>query len=271
MSGPIVAGYTPSPWGQVHYRRCGDSGPWVVLFHESPLSSEVFQDVLPLLGRSVRAVAFDTPGYGASSPPPDDTTEIPRYARVLVDAATELGVHRPVLAGVHTGASIAIEAAHALRGGVSGLALTGVALLTEKERADYLAGGRPPCRSTSTGPSSTWAVERYRRIWPDLTTRMLHLAVVELLRTGERYDWAYRAAFRHDPAEPLRSAPGQLLLLDPEFDLLADKDAVAMDLRPDAELTVMPGLQGQPHLRAPGAYAAALAEFARRTSGESQP
>ena len=262
---PTTSGYTDSAWGQVHYRRNGDAGPWVVLLHESPLSSEVYREVLPLLGRSVRAIAFDTPGYGASSPPPSDATEIPDYARVLADAATALGVERPVLAGVHTGASIAIELAHALDGGPAALALTGVALLTEEERAEYLAGWTPPVPFDLEGSQFAWAVERYRRIWPGLTTEMLHLAVIELLRTGESYDWAYRAAFRHDPAEPLRTAPGRVLLLDPEFDLLADKDAVAMRIRPDAELVVMPGLRGQPHLRDPEAYTAALVRLAERT------
>ncbi len=270
MNRPI-SGYTDSPWGQVHYRRHGDVGPWVVLFHESPLSAEVYRDVLPLLGRSVRAIAFDTPGYGASSPPPNDRTEIPDYARVLATAATALGIHRPVLAGVHTGASIALEVAHALEGGAAALALTGIALLTDEERAEYLAGWTPPVPFDLDGSQFTWAVERYRRIWPDLTTEMLHLAVIELLRTGDRYDWAYRAAFRHDPTEPLRTVPARILLLDPEFDLLADKDAVAMQIRPDAELTVLPGLPGQPHLRAPEAYAAALVALARRTADEDAP
>lgn len=265
MSG-TVCGYTDGPWGQIHYRRNGDTGPWIVLFHESPLSSEVYRNVLPLLGRSVRALAFDTPGYGASSPPPTDTTEIPEYARVLAGAATALGAEQPVLAGVHTGASIALEVAHALEGGAAALALTGVALLTDEERAEYLAGWTPPVPFDIDGSQFTWAVERYRRIWPDLTTEMLHLAVLELLRSGDRYDWAYRAAFRHDPTEPLRTAPGRILLLDPEFDLLADKDAVAMQVRPDAELIVMPGLPGQPHLRDPEAYAAALVDLAERTA-----
>lgn len=263
-----VSGYTDSPWGQVHYRRSGESGPWVVLFHESPLSSEVYRDVLPRLGRTARALAFDTPGYGASSPPPSDATEIPEYARVLADAATTLGVRRPVLAGVHTGASIALEVAHALPDGAAALALTGVALLSDEERAEYLASWTPSIPFDLEGSQFSWAVERYRRIWPDLTPAMLHLAVLELLRTGNRYDWAYRAAFRHDPTEPLRTAPGRVLLLDPEFDLLADKDAVAMRVRPDAELTVMPGLQGQPHLRDPEAYAAALLQLAASTTEE---
>lgn len=259
-----VCGYVNSDWGQVHYRRNGDSGPWVVLFHESPLSSAVYDRVLPLLGEHARAIAFDTPGYGASTPPPRDGFEIVDYAAVLARAMAALDIRRPVLAGVHTGASIALEAAQVLPGGASGLALSGVALFTDQERAEYLSSWTPSIPVDTEGSQFTWAVERYRRIWPGLTADMLHLAVVELLRSGDRYDWGYRAAFRHDPAEALRGADGAVLLLDAEFDLLADKDALALQLRPDAELIVLPGLQGQPHLRAPDAYARELLAFTDR-------
>lgn len=265
---PVTAGYVDGAWGQVHYRRAGRSGPWVVLFHESPLSSAVYHRVLPLLGRRVRAVAFDTPGYGASARPPHDGFEIPDYAAVLARAMEGLGIERPVLGGVHTGASIAIEAAHALTGGAAGLVLSGVALFTPEERADYLANWTPPLPVDDEGGQFAWAVARYRRIWPGLSAEMLHLAVVELLRAGEAYDWGYRAAFRHDPAEALRTAPAPVLLLDAEHDLLADKDAVALELRPDAELVVLEGLPGQPHLRAPERYADEILAFVDRVADQ---
>jgi pimeloyl-ACP methyl ester carboxylesterase len=263
----VVGGYVDADWGQVHYRRSGGSGPWIVLLHESPLSSAVYQHVLPLLGDRARAIAFDTPGYGASDPPPRDGFEIPDYAAVLVRAMGELEVVRPVLAGVHTGASIAIEAAHRLTGGAAGLALSGVALFTDDERAEFLASWTPKVPFDTEGSQFSWAIERYRRIWPELTADLLHLAVLELLRSGHRYDWGYRAAFRHDPAEPLRTADAPVLLLDAEHDMLADKDAVAQRLRPDAELVILPGLPGQPHLRAPDDYARELLAFATRCSG----
>lgn len=267
----VHCGYVESDWGQVHYRRSGKSGPWVVMFHESPLSSLVFEGVLVALGSSVRAIAFDTPGYGASAPPPNDGVEIPEYAQVLARAIEALDVTNPILGGVHTGASLAIATAHALTAGCGGLVLSGVPLFTEQERADYLADWTPPIPFDVEGNQFAWAVERYRRIWPDLTAKMLHLAVVELLRSGPRYDWAYRAAFRYDPSEQLRRADAPILLLDAEFDLLAEKDEVALTIRSDAELVVLPGLAGQPHLRDPEQYAGALLDFLTRTSSMTKP
>ncbi|MEU8802384.1 alpha/beta hydrolase [Spirillospora sp. NPDC048819] len=264
-------GYADTDWGQVHYRISGDSGPWIGLFHESPLSSRVYEDVLSALGRHARAVAFDTPGYGASDPPPGPGFEIPDYARMLAQAAAGIGMERPVLGGVHSGASIAIATAVHLPS--SGLMLSGVPLFDEEERAGFLANWTPDAPIDDQGSQFTWAVERYLRTWgPDVPQGMLHLAVSEMMRAAKRYKWGYQAAFRYDPSDALAAADVPVLLLDAEFDLLAPKDALAMELARDARLVVLPGLRGQPHLRAPDDFAAALLEFVREvTDPEGDP
>ncbi|MCD9198695.1 alpha/beta fold hydrolase [Aeromicrobium wangtongii] len=264
MSTTVRGGYVDTRWGQVHYRIAGSSGPWIGLLHESPLSSKVYESVLTVLGRDARVVAFDTPGYGASDPPPAYGYEIPDYAEVLAEAATAIGMERPVLAGVHTGASIAIEMAHRLE--VSGLSLSGVALLDEQERAEFLATWNPKIPFDDEGAQFDWAVERYRRIWPDLSAEMLHIACIEVLRVFDRYEWGYQAAFRHDPAAPLAALDVPVMLLDAEFDMLAHLDAKAMELAKDPRLNILPGLQGQPHLRAPEEFSAELLAFAREVA-----
>lgn len=262
----MQAGYVDGPWGQVHYRTSGASGPWVVLFHESPLSSVVWEKVMDHLGDEVRVLAFDTPGYGASAPPPGPATEIPEYAAVLAAATEALGATDVVFCGLHTGASLAIEAARVFTAGCRGVVLSGVALYDEDERAEHLSGWAPDVAKDLDGSQFEWALERYRRIWPGLDEEMLHLAVLEALRVLPRYHWGYRAAFRHDPAEPLAALDVPVLLLDAEFDLLADKDEKALALAKDARLVVLPGLHGQPHLRAPREYAAHLAAFVHEVS-----
>lgn len=257
----IRSGYVDSDWGQVHYRTAGTNGPWIALFHESPLSCHVYDQVLPILGERARVIAFDTPGYGASAPPPRDGMEIPDYAAVLVHAAEALGMSDVVFGGVHTGASLAIEAARMFERGTRGLVLSGVPLFTPEERANYLANWTPQPPYDVNGSQFTWAVERYRRIWPGLTADMLQLAVTELMRVVKRYDWGYRAAFRHDPGPSLAALDVPVLLLDAEFDLLADKDPIALKLAKNARLVTLPGLHGQPHLRAPAEYARHIGEF----------
>ena len=258
----VRGGYVDGEWGQVHYRTAGRTGPWIGLFHESPLSSRVFEAVLRQLDGQARVVAFDTPGYGASDPPPGPDQEIPDYARVLAAAASALGMNDAVFGGVHTGASLALEVPAEFDRGTTGLVLSGVALLSEDERARYLSGWTPPVPVDAEGSQFSWAVERYQRIWPGLTAELLQVAAVEVLRVADRYDWGYRAAFRHDPAAPLAATDLPVLLLDAEFDLLADKDPLALELARDARLVTLPGLPGQPHLRAPDEYARELLSFA---------
>lgn len=254
--------YVDTAWGQVHALTAGSSGPCIALFHESPVSAEVWVDVLGDLAEHARVVAFDTPGYGASAPPDRAGYEIPDYAEILAEAAAGLGLDDVVLCGVHTGASLAIEVAHRWRGTVAGVVLSGVALYEEQERAAHIDGWTPAVPTDLDGSQFRWAVERYRRIWPELTAEMLHVAVVELMRVKDRYDWGYQAAFRHDPAESIAALDVPVLLLDAEFDLLAEKDAKAMEIAADARLIVLEGLHGQPHLRASQEYAAHLLAFA---------
>ncbi len=264
MNAAVRGGYVDVEWGQVHYRTAGDSGPWIGLLHESPLSSKVYEQVLTILGSDARVVAFDTPGYGASDPPPAFGYEITDYAAVLADAATAIGMDSPVLAGVHTGASIAIEMAHRMP--VSGVSLSGVALFSKEERAEFLKSWNPEIPVDIEGAQFDWAVERYRRIWPGLSPEMLHLACVEVLRVSDRYEWGYQAAFRHDPSEPLAALDVPVLLLDAEFDMLAHLDAKAMELAKDPRLDIIAGLRGQPHLRAPDAFSDKLLTFTREVT-----
>jgi pimeloyl-ACP methyl ester carboxylesterase len=206
-------------------------------------------------------VAFDTPGYGASDPPDGRDHELVEYADRLAEAVVAFGVEQPVLCGTHTGASLAVEIAHRVPE-VRGVALSGVPLYDEQERAEHVAGWTPPAPIDDQGSQFRWAVERYQRNWPDLDSGLLHLAVTQMMRVAERYDWGYQSVFRHDAAVPLAALAVPVLLLAAEHDMLADKDPWALAVARDARLHVLPGLPGQPHLRDPDAYADSLVQFA---------
>ncbi|MCS6802720.1 MAG: alpha/beta fold hydrolase [Chloroflexota bacterium] len=254
----VRRGYLAAPTGRIHYRHAGpdgDDAPALVLFHESPLSSVIFERALPLLGERLRVWAFDTPGYGLSDPPPAPL-EIPEYARWLLQGIDALGIDRFAAGGGHTGASLAIEVA-ALAGPerVSCVILSGVPLLAPEERAEYLANWAPEMVLDADGAYLRWAWERYQRIWGPDDPALNTLAIIQLLQVWDRYSWAYNAAFRHDPAPSLATLACPILLLNSEDDLLNFTDPRALELAPHAKLVRVPGLRGQLPWRRPEVYA----------------
>jgi pimeloyl-ACP methyl ester carboxylesterase len=258
----IRRGYVDTDWGQLHYAQTGQ-GPPCVFFHESPQSLRAYETALPFMADRLTAIAIDTPGYGNSDPPPNDQFEIPDYAAHILKGIDELGVDRFAVSGVHTGASIAIEVARqAGMDRITHAVLTREPLLNEEERATYLAGWSPKMEPDSEGSHLRWAWERYQRVWgADSDASILHLASTQILNVLDRYEWAYNAAFRYDPAPTLPELTCPVLLLDAENDLLAEYDEPTAALLSNARIEIVPGLGGQLPIRVPEIYANAVAEF----------
>jgi len=267
----VRRGYVDGRWGQVHYRSAGVAGATLVLLHESPLSSLVYQDVLSLIARGgVRVVAFDTPGYGMSDPP-DRPMEIPDYARSLLDAANELGIEEYVVAGSHTGASLAVQVA--LQAGprrVLGAMLSGVVVLEPDRRQWYLENWCPRMKPLQDGAHMVEAWERFTRIYGDETEPdLIHLAAVGLLSCVRTYDWAYNAAFRYDPAPDLPNLEIPVHFLIAEHDGFVDADRHALRMVRSGTIEVVPALRGQIPMRAPEFFAAEAVRFTRHALGET--
>ena len=233
----------------------------VVFLHESPRSSAVFESVQAELS-DLGSIAIDTPGYGSSDPPPGPR-DIHEYGDALLSGLSGLGVSSVALAGVHTGASLAVAmAARAEPGLLSGLALSGVSLMTPERRAEFLAGWAPPVAVDDQGGHLGWAWSRYRGIYGESAPPdMVNDAVVELLASGPSYNWAYNASLRYDAGDDLRSLRLPVTFLTPEFDLLVEEDRRAVQIVPGATQRIFPGSPGQLPLRDPVAYADAVRSF----------
>jgi pimeloyl-ACP methyl ester carboxylesterase len=252
-------GYVQTSQGQVHFRRDGDQGPYLFLFHESPLSSRQFERCLPLLGRSVRAVAFDTPGYGASDPP-TEVIAIADYAAWLFDTVNELDDGPFAIGAVHTGASIAVELARLAGDRVTHVVFSGLPLLTPEQRQAFSARIEPPeVRRDGSHLKDAW--DRRLAGWGEETDlETLHMALVEMQRVYERYDWGFRAVFGHDPQPALEALACPVYFLNAEHDSLAGVDRKAAELV-GAKVKMLAGVRGQLPWRAPEAYAKEVLAF----------
>ena len=274
-----MRGYAKTSAGQVHYRHEGTSGPAIVFFHEAPLSSAIYAPAMPLLGRSFRAYAFDTPGHGFSDPPARPPS-IEEYGVTLLEAIDDIGIDQFVLAGCHTGVDIGLEVAmHAGTDRVTHAVLTGVPLLKPEEWEGWLAGVlggaregekpdswkqvfAPDLELASDGAHVRWAWDRYGRIWAaGSPVELIHMAVMQLLIAGPRYNWMYKAAFAYDPEAALRALQCPTLLLNAAGDPLANKDETVARLMRNAHVVHIEGVPGQLPWRVPERFVAEIENF----------
>lgn len=209
-------GFVDGRYGQLHLRRAtptqavGQHAP-VVLLHQTPLSSRMFSELLPVLGSDRMVLAPDTPGYGESDAPAAPVS-VGEYAEALHAAIADL--KEPVdLVGYHTGALLAAEIAARHPESVRRLVLVSYPLFTPERRAVLKSdavivedgsallaewrstfGVRPPGQS----------VEQAARI------------VAEKQRAGSRAGWAMAAVRDYDPLPQLRALRVPVVLVRPK-------------------------------------------------------
>jgi pimeloyl-ACP methyl ester carboxylesterase len=92
---------------RIAYRRAGD-GPPLVLLHGNPLDSREWRRQFDGLSDAFTVVAWDMPGCGKSSDPPD-SFRIPDYVHCLASFIQALGPDRPHVLGLSFGSGLALE------------------------------------------------------------------------------------------------------------------------------------------------------------------
>jgi pimeloyl-ACP methyl ester carboxylesterase len=283
-----MRGYARTSGGQIHFRAEGESGPAAFFLHESPLSSAIYAPALPYLGKSFRAYAFDSPGYGMSDRPPEGAS-VEDYASLVLEAIDDLGVDRFIVVGCHTGASIGIELTkQAGPERISHVVLMGVTMNKPDEWEPWLASrvfsaDRPrpqhadgtPFTAKETfapefeikpdGSHMKWAWDRTavgRKDWPEGSPlELVNMAVMQLLVAGKSYPWGYRAVWRYDAEPQLRALQCPVLLLNAAEDPLAHLDPVVAEIVPNARVVHFEGLAGQIPSREPERYAEEIRKF----------
>jgi pimeloyl-ACP methyl ester carboxylesterase len=213
---------------QYHYHTAG-SGPPVVLLHPSPLSSRVVLPIAAALARHYRVYAIDTPGYGLSDAPETRPASLDDYLDGFAAAFDALGLGRICLYGAATGAQFAIAFARRFPQRVALLVLDSAGHIGAGECNAILRDYFPDVRPQADGRhlATTWQmVHDLFVFFPWCDTRpqarlardlpppaVMQEFLLDYLRAGTRYDWAYRPAFEHERIDNARAVTVAALLV----------------------------------------------------------
>ena len=200
MSVEIERQFVRVPSGVVHCALAGAGEP-VVLFHQTPRSWDEYRDVLPLLGARRRAVAMDTPGFGASTPLAPGEDSIERWAEVALSLLDALELPRVSLVGHHTGAYIASELAARWPERVAALVLSSMSITSAHERLEH-ASGRAVVDDVEPAGDGSHVLELWRLRAPMYPkgTELLERFLADCLVAGARAAEGHRVVARY-PSE----------------------------------------------------------------------
>ena len=107
----VTKHYVGTSRGELHVRRCGESGPILVMLQILPFSTSMFEPLMPLLADSgLACVAIDLMGYGRSDKR-RETWLVEDYADNINEAIDRLGLQPDFMLGGHFAGMVTASAA----------------------------------------------------------------------------------------------------------------------------------------------------------------
>ncbi|KID27885.1 Alpha/beta hydrolase family [Prauserella sp. Am3] len=262
-----MRGYVSTGWGQLHYRRAGpepgDADVVVVLLHESPRSSVVYEPVLGRLGEFAAVYAFDTPGFGESDSAPDGAS-LADYAETLVQAIDALGIGDFVPVGMKTGSSLATAIATAVAGSgrVRRMVLYGLSDPATRNSEYWARHWAPPLEVTDDGAVFRQLWDKNVGIYGTECPDQVAQCVAETVLNLDRYNSIYPAVFSghrktwHDNLALIADGVA-VTVLEPTSAQMTPDTPIEFVHVPGTRVVQMP-VNGQFAVRAPEAFVAAV-------------
>lgn len=236
----IRRGYVSAGRCQLHYRRVGEaSAPLVVLLHQTPSTSEMYEPLMALLADRFDLIALDTPGFGQSDAI-DGRFSIPAAASALSAAVRWLRPGPCFWFGHHTGAALALQVASAHPEQVARLAMSGPCLLDDalRERLPQLAAPIP-ARADGGHLQALW--DRMAAKDADAPPAILQREALAGLAAGGCYPEAYQAVVEVDTEAQLRALACPTLVFAGTLDPLYRRLDAAHQLLKNGRKAEIPG------------------------------
>jgi pimeloyl-ACP methyl ester carboxylesterase len=213
----IRRAYAYTSRGHIHYRSSDGNGIPLVLLHQTPSSSVMYERLMEQLAGEFYTLAPDTPGFGGSDK--CAPVSIAAYAEALHEALTIIGVSECYLFGHHTGASIAVQIAHDHPDFVHKLALCGAPYLTREQKA-ALKASAPPFTLQEDGAHLLGMWQRIRGKSASASLALSQREMLLALQAEEQYAAAYGAVAEHDFEGQLVALQCPVLVMAGEHDSL---------------------------------------------------
>jgi pimeloyl-ACP methyl ester carboxylesterase len=247
------------------------SGPPLVLLHGIGSAAESFRYQLEALSARFRVVAWDAPGYGASTPLAVEHPDTSDYAAALNAWLGALSVDRCHLVGQSLGTLIAARFAAEQPGQVLSLTLASVAKghgrLPPSERQRLIAQRLDDL--TQLGPHGMAAKRGPRLLGPE-ATETVRRTVIEIMARirAEGYTQAARMLSTADITADLARLPARLpiQIIVGQADVItppAGNLEIAAAL-PAASVHVIPGAGHALYLEKPEEFNRLVSDFAAR-------
>jgi len=232
--------YVDIPEGQVHYKTDG-SEENLLLLHQTPMSSDEFTEMIPILAKSCRVVAMDALGHGSSDDPPREY-EIEDFARSVISFLDAIGINKTSIFGHHTGATIAAEVAAAYPERVDKLILSGCIVLEPEEWQAFLS--QPMTRDlkmTDDGQFLTKTWEKYKDFSAHEDPELWFKPFIIALKSRTRpYDTHFAVA-RYNVKPRLRLIKSPTLLTSGSEDVFVNQLESTKSLIPRSRTRVIEG------------------------------
>jgi pimeloyl-ACP methyl ester carboxylesterase len=172
-------GFVATSLGQLHYRKCGE-GPPIVLMQTLPFSTAMFTNLMGALGQHYACYAIDLLGFSYSDRRPKSMS-VEDNAANLEEALDRLGIGELRLLGGHFTGSVAVEFAIRRPDRVPCLMLDGIAVIPPEDLK--ILGQRFP--AAPLDPSAQYVAGRWEyavslmsRLDPEMTISTRNLEVM---------------------------------------------------------------------------------------------